>query len=90
MSQGNIEFELQNGLFTFPTTSVPVILEKIEDASGNSLALRCYGTTAITDGTGGFATGCTFQNISGGNGTSIYVNESDTLNSCDFNAITVT
>jgi hypothetical protein len=46
------------------------------------------GKTVPTDTTPGYATGCIFQHIDGGDGTALYVNEG-TVTSCDFNAITV-
>jgi hypothetical protein len=50
--------------------------------------LDAWGITVPTDGEAGFAIGCTYKHIDGGDGTALYVNEG-TLASCDFNAITV-
>lgn len=47
--------------------------------------LAAYGTTVPTDGTAGYATGCTFQKTNGGANTSLYINEGSAT-SCDFNA----
>jgi hypothetical protein len=48
--------------------------------------LDCYGTTKPTDGSTGYATGCTFRKTNGGNATALYVNEG-TLASCSFKVL---
>lgn len=48
--------------------------------------LQLWGKTVPTDGTAGYAPGCTFHHIDGSAGTVLYVNEG-TATSCDFNAI---
>lgn len=50
--------------------------------------LQSHGTTVPADGATGYETGCLFQKIDGGDGTSLYVNEGD-VDSADFNAVTV-
>ena len=50
--------------------------------------LLASGATVPSDGVAGYQTGCLFQHTDGGDGTSLYVNEG-TVNSCDFNAVTV-
>lgn len=50
--------------------------------------LLASGPTVPADGTAGYQTGCLFQHTDGGAGTALYVNEG-TLDSCDFNAVTV-
>lgn len=84
MTQGNIEFDLKNGLFTYPVTSVPIDLEKIRDANGALLTIRSYGTDIPTDGTAGYAPACIFQDIDSG---VVHINEGSAT-SCDFDAIT--
>jgi hypothetical protein len=49
---------------------------------------RCAGIAKPADGTAGYAVGCLFQNLAGGAGTALYVNEG-TAASCDFDAVTV-
>lgn len=56
------------------------------DNAGNFV--RSYGWTVPTDGSAGFAIGCTFRDLSGGIGTTLYVNEGTSTSSCDFNAVT--
>jgi hypothetical protein len=48
--------------------------------------LEASGTTVPTDGTAGYATGCTFKKIDGAAGTSFYVNEGSAT-SCAFAAV---
>ena len=48
--------------------------------------LDIYGTTVPSDGASGYATGCTYRKIDGGDGTAFYINEG-TKASCDFNAV---
>ena len=48
--------------------------------------VQAAGLTVPSDATKGYATGCTFHHLDGGDGTSFYVNEG-TNASCDFNAV---
>ena len=48
--------------------------------------IRAAGLTVPADGTTGYATGCTFHHLDGGDGTAFYINEG-TSTSCDFNAV---
>jgi len=50
--------------------------------------LRAHGDTVPANGESGYETGCLFQHTDGGDGTALYVNEG-TVESCDFNAVTV-
>lgn len=50
--------------------------------------LFASGNTVPSDGTAGYATGCLFAHLDGGDGTALYVNEG-TRASCDFNALIV-
>lgn len=50
--------------------------------------LIAHGDTVPADASTGYETGCIFQHTDGGDGTALYVNEG-TVESCDFNAITV-
>lgn len=43
--------------------------------------------TVPADGTAGYATGCYYAHVDGGDNTAAYVNEG-TITSCDFNALT--
>lgn len=60
---------------------------KVPDVEPGGL-LIASGPTVPADGTAGYQTGCLFQHTDGGDGTALYVNEG-TLDSCDFNAVTV-
>jgi hypothetical protein len=57
----------------------------IDDFGGKILD---YGITKPTDGVAGFAPGCIFIHVDGGDGSALYVNEG-TATSADFNLITV-
>jgi len=48
--------------------------------------VQAAGITVPADGTKGYATGCTFHHLDGGDGTAFYVNEG-TNTSADFNAV---
>ena len=48
--------------------------------------LKAWGTTVPTDGTAGYAPGCTFTQTDGGANTAFYINEG-TADSCDFNVL---
>ena len=48
--------------------------------------VQAAGLVFPPDGTRGFAPGCTFHHLDGGDGTAFYVNEG-TFASCDFNAV---
>ena len=50
--------------------------------------MRAHGTTVPADGLKGYATGCLFHHTDGGAGTALYCNEG-TVDSCDFDAVTV-
>jgi len=50
--------------------------------------LHAFGITVPADETGGYAIGCLFAHTDGGDGSALYVNEG-TLDSCDFNLVTV-
>ena len=50
--------------------------------------LHAFGDEVPADGAVGYATGCLFAHIDGGDGTALYVNEGDATDA-DFNAITV-
>lgn len=58
--------------------------DRFEEIPGVGI-LRAWGNTVPTDGSTGYATGCTFQHLDGGANTSLYVNEGS-ITSCDFNA----
>lgn len=61
-------------------------LLRIQEPDPNEDGLReASGTSVPTDGTAGYAKGCTFINKNGGVGSTLYVNEG-TVTSCDFNA----
>jgi hypothetical protein len=47
-----------------------------------------YGITKPADGVAGFAIGCIFIHVDGGNGSALWVNEG-TATAADFNLITV-
>ena len=49
--------------------------------------LQAYGITVPADTTPGFATGCIFHHVDGGNDTAVYVNEGSNASS-DFNPLT--
>lgn len=63
-----------------------------QDATGILLTapgvgiLDLFGTTVPADTSSGYATGCLFRKVNGGDGTALYLNEG-TLASCDFNAV---
>lgn len=48
--------------------------------------LDIWGTSVPADATAGYATGCLYRKVNGGDGTALYLNEG-TSASCDFNAI---
>ena len=60
-----------------------------EEFSGGLGKLRVYGTTTPADGAEGYAPGCTFMNVLGGDGDTFFVNEG-TLESADFNLVVIT
>jgi hypothetical protein len=49
--------------------------------------LQAYGITVPADNEAGFATGCLFHHVDGGNNTAAYINEGTNL-LCDFNPLT--
>ena len=79
-----VQTNISNALVIPATTDERAFPEYTDDA-GNFV--RSYGWTVPTDGSAGFAVGCTFRDLSGGIGTTLYVNEGSTT-SCDFNAVT--
>ena len=83
------EFTLAHEHETMIPGPVPASTERkiyyVEGAS-DKMALEAYGTTVPTDGTTGFAPGCTFKKTDGGVGTVLYINEG-TETSCDFNPV---
>jgi hypothetical protein len=83
MSEFTIAFELENMVPGKAGTTVPIATFISEDG-----VLDCYGTTKPADAAEGFATGCLFRKVNGGNATSIYVNEGD-ADSALFKAVTV-
>lgn len=50
--------------------------------------LMAYGTAVPEDGSKGYATGCLFLHVDGGDNTALYCNEG-TSDSSDFNAVSV-
>lgn len=48
--------------------------------------IQAAGLTVPVDGSVGYATGCLFQHLDGGDGTALYLNEGTNASS-DFNAI---
>ena len=58
----------------------------LENSDGNIVFAN--GAAVPSDADTGYATGCLFLHLDGGDGTSLYVNEGDG-SSADFNAITV-
>jgi hypothetical protein len=48
--------------------------------------VQAAGLVVPSDATRGYAPGCTFHHLDGGDGTAFYVNEG-TFASCDFNAV---
>jgi len=88
MSQGNVAYEMQNGIpFPLPSATVVKVIN-VADATYGSVCLFAYGNTVPTDGSSGYGIGCLFLHTDGDDGSALYVNE-DTTASCDFNLITV-
>lgn len=64
-------------------------LERIaEEFSAGLGKLKVYGLTVPVDGTEGYAPGCFFIKVDGGDGDTFFVNEG-TLASSDFNLVTL-
>ncbi len=60
----------------------------IEEFSGGLGKIKVHGTTTPTDGAEGYAPGCIFMKVGGGDGDTFFVNEG-TLASADFNLVTL-
>ena len=60
----------------------------LNDFSGGAGKAFVHGVTTPADGAEGYAPGCLFIKVGGGDGDTLFVNEG-TLASADFNLITV-
>ena len=83
MSRANIGWQLNNMIGASAGTTSSQTIFKSEDG-----ILLAYGKTVPADAATGYATGCLFLHVDGGDGTSLYVNEGSST-SADFNAATV-
>lgn len=79
----DMAFNLDNMVPGPAGTSTPKTIFKSEDG-----ILISYGTSVPADEATGYAPGCLFLHVDGGDGTALYVNEG-TAASADFNAVTV-
>ena len=59
----------------------------IEEFSGGLGKIKVHGTTVPTDGVEGYAPGCIFMDVNGGQGATFFVNEG-TLASANFDLVT--
>ncbi len=85
MSEFNLAWEHDNMIPGPVPASAARKIYSVEGAS-DKMALEAYGTTVPTDGTTGFAPGCTFKKTDGALGTALYINEG-TETSCVFNPV---
>jgi hypothetical protein len=60
----------------------------ITEFSGGAGKVLVHGTTTPVDGAEGYAPGCIFMNVDGGDGDTFFVNEG-TLLVADFNLVTL-
>jgi hypothetical protein len=80
-SEFNQAFQLHNMVPGPAGTGNVQIIYRSEDG-----ILDCYGHGYPSNGSKGFATGCTHRRTNGGNGTALYVNEGD-IDSASFKAL---